>query len=288
LPTARWKLNYALNRLGLLYQADGPGKVVSADRTYGSAATGATPLALLAELTYSRVAGDDRFANLRSAWLDGLLSLRIPGAGFRENPDSIEESEYATGEAWLALAVYCQRYAEDARCTTLKDLDATMLDRYSNKTSMQFYQWGAMSAAQRFNTTRDSRFLQFLQRQANFFFDRLEPQLNADGNNCAVMEGLAATLPVLRHTGEANAALAQRINTWLIKEGGKLPRLQIQAGQTRLPLGGKAYLEAPRLSAFSGAFMMGVYMPSVQVDLAAHCLSAMIMMERDGVLSPAS
>jgi hypothetical protein len=287
LPIARWKLNRALNRLGLLYRHAGPGKVVTAERTYATAFTGATPLAILAELAYSRASGDDRFTSLRSAWLDGLLSLHIPGGGFRQSPDSIDETEYYTGEAWFALAVYCQQYAADARCTSLEDLDAVLLHRYSNTTSMNFFHWGAMSAAQRFRTTNDRRFLVFLQRQSQMFFSRLEPRLVADDNNCGVMEGLAAMLPVLEQVRDAYAPMAQRMRTWLAKEADKLPRLQIQVGQNALPLGGNAYLTAPRLAAFSGAFLLGLYRPNVQVDAAAHCLSAMVMIERDRVLSPA-
>jgi hypothetical protein len=37
---------------------------------------------------------------------------------------------------------------------------------------------------------------------------------------------------------------------------------------------------------FSGAFLMGLYRPTTRVDAAAHCLSAMIMVERDGLDLP--
>lgn len=86
---------------------------MSADGRYSGAWAGATALALLAELAYSQASGDDRFADLRSAWLEGLLALRIPGGGFRELPTSIAAADYLNGEAWLALAVYADMHPNE-------------------------------------------------------------------------------------------------------------------------------------------------------------------------------
>jgi hypothetical protein len=58
---------------------------------------GTVALALLAELVYANASGDNRFADLRSAWLQGLLSLRIPGGGFRQTPVSIDDADYYNG-----------------------------------------------------------------------------------------------------------------------------------------------------------------------------------------------
>ncbi len=249
LPVARWKLMWTMDRFGLLYQVSGPGKVVSPDGRYDTALVGAVAVALLTELTYSRVSGDEQFTGLRSAWLEGLLSLRIPGGGFRETPTSIDDSDFNNGEGWLALAIYCDVYPNDARAATiLSDLDDAMMERYSAKPSANFYHWGAVVAAQRFKTTGDPRFLSFLKKQAEFFFDRFQRRLDPDGNNCAEMEGLAATLAAMSRSGEGNAALTGRIRNWLSTEAVKLARLQIQAGQKGLALGGDAYLTAPRLA----------------------------------------
>lgn len=288
LPAARWKLNYTLDRLGLLYDPAGSGLVVSPNGKYGTARTGATGLALLAELAYSRASGDHQFANLRSGWVDGLLSLRIPGDGFRQTPDSIDQSDYSNGEAWLALADFCEHHRDDGRCATLSDLDEALIARYSTKPTAEFFHWGAMAAAQRFKTTGDVRFVAFLRQQGNFFFDRFQPRLEAAGNNCASMEGVTAALAVLGQAGEEYGVLAGRMRSWLSSEADKLPRLQIQRGQKRLLLGGDAYLTAPRLDAFSGGFLLGLYMPSVQVDAAAHCMAAMVMIERDRLLARAN
>jgi hypothetical protein len=51
-------------------------------------------------------------------------------------------------------------------------------------------------------------------------------------------------------------------------------------------LGGEARLRAPRMAEFPGAFLAGLYQPSTRVDAAQHCLSAMIMVERDRLQLP--
>jgi hypothetical protein len=288
LSFARWKLNHALDRLGLLYRSEGSARVVSPDGKYSTAITGATGVALLAELAYSQASGDHQFAALRSAWLDALISLRIPGGGFRKTPDSIDEDDYSNGEAWLALAVYCDHHRGDSRCGLLPEVDEALMARYSAKPTFEFYHWGAMSAAQRFKTTAHTRFLAFMQQQGNFFSQRFDSPLFADANRCAVMEGVAGALAVLGHAGAEYAALAERMRAWLSKEADKLPKLQIQEGQSRLLLAGDAVLTAPRLVAFRGAFLVGLYTPSVQIDAAAHCMAAMVMIERDGLLRRSS
>jgi hypothetical protein len=259
---------------------------VSPNGKYGTAVTGATAIALLAELAYSRASGDQQFASLRSAWLDGLISLRIPGGAFKQTPDSIDQDDdYSNGEAWLALAAYCEQHRDDDRCGILSDLDTALTARYSAKPTAEFYHWGSMAAAQRFKTTGDTRFLAFMQQQGNFFFNRFPPRQLAATNTCASMEGVAAALAVLGPAGAEYAVLAARMRAWLSSEADKLPRLQIQEGQNRLLLGGNAFLIAPRLGAFRGNFLLGLYTPSVQVDATAHCMAAMVVIERDGLLT---
>ena len=188
-PVARWKLKTTLDRLGLLYQPSGDGKVVSPDGKYGGALAGTVALALLTEIIYSRASGDDSFAELRVAWVNGLLSLRIPGGGFRQDPLSIDDSDYDNGEGWLALSVYCDMHRDDLRAASeLSDLDDALIRRYTETPSVTFLGWGGMAAAQRYRTTHDPKFLAYLRRQGDNFVERFQDRFSADGNNCAVME----------------------------------------------------------------------------------------------------
>jgi hypothetical protein len=287
LPVGRSKLQSALDRLGLLYQSSGSGKVVSPDGKYGHALAGTVALALLTETIYARASGDDAFAALRTAWLEGLLSLRIPGGGFRQHPLSIDDSDYDNGEAWLALAVHVDAHRDDRRAAeALADLDDALMRRYSEEPSMYFVGWGGMAAAQRYATTRDARFLLYLQRQADVFLERFEDRLSGNDNPCGAMEGVAATLGALKQAGESDTARVRGLRAWLLGEVSKLSRLQIQPGQTGLKLGGDAYLQAPRMAEYAGGFLAGLYEPLERVDAAGHCLSAMVTIEREELVAP--
>lgn len=280
-PFARWKLRATLARLGMLYQPAGDGRVVSNDGRYENAFAGTVALALLTELVYSEAANDNQFAGSRAGWLRGLLDLRVPGGGFRENPASIDESEYFNGEGWLALAVYTHLHGDDAEtAAVLDDVDRALMERYSRHPRAGFYHWGAMAAAQRYATTRDPRFLAFLAGQAELFLTRMQPTLKMDANHCPRMEGVAATLEAFHRAGMGDQALAKRLRSWLSGEEAKLHRLQIQPGQNRLALGGDAELRAPRLGDFAGAFRGGLYDLTTRVDFAQHCVSAMVMLDR--------
>ncbi len=287
LPVGRWKLKLALDRLGLLYRDSGPGKVVSPDGRYSSALAGGVALSLLAQLTYASASGDEEFAGLGSSWLAGLLGLRLPGGGFRDTPSSIDDSDYANGEGWFALAVYGDLHRDDANVAgVLADLDDVMLRRYSDRPNRMFFHWGAMAAEQRHKTTGAPRFLRFLRHQAEVFFARFQPRVDPVANNCTDMEGLAAILAAMNRSGEGGAD-ADRIRARLASETEKLSRLQIQPGQTGLTFAGDARLVAPRMAAFGGAFLVGLETPTIQVDAAAHCLSALIRIERDALLPAA-
>ena len=100
------------------------------------------------------------------------------------------------------------------------------------------------------------------------------------------MEGLAAALAVLIRAGKGDTFLAGQFRSWLSNEAAKLPKLQIQPGQVGMALAGAAPLRSPRMSEFPGAFLLGLYLPTTRVDAAQHCLSAMIMIERDRLAFP--
>jgi hypothetical protein len=65
----------------------------------------------------------------------------------------------------------------------------------------------------------------------------------------------------------------------LAREMARLPRLQIAAAQTQMRLGGEAYLVAPALQRFGGAFLWDEYGPNTRIDAAAHCLSALLLVD---------
>jgi hypothetical protein len=286
LPLARWKLRAALERTGLLYRPGGDGKVVSPDGRYETALTGATALALLATVAWSEAAHDASFDDLRAAWLRGVMDLRVPGGGFRQSPASIEEDDFSNGEAWLALAVHADRHRDAGEVQAmLADLDQAMLARYAGIVSWGFHHWGAMAAAQRYRTTGQPRFLDFLEAQTVVFQDRMVSRHQPGANTCADMEGAAATLAALAAGGRGTTPRAERLREWLASQAKWLPRLQLKPEQAQVSLGGDAILNAPRLAAFAGSFLLGVQDLSTRVDTDAHCVSALMQLGQDGVLT---
>lgn len=281
LPAGRYKLHSALDRLGLLYQPAGPGRVLSPDADYAHALAGATALALLAEVRYWQATRDPAFADLRRAWLEGLLVLRIPGAGFRQHPASIDPTPYFDGEAWLALAEYRRAFPDDARAAkVLAELDVDLPRFYGRSFDFDFFHWGAMAASARYLDTGDPGLLAFLEGLMAGGLKRMEHQ--DDDNNCAVVEGVADGLAALARGGAGGGELAGKARALIAREMAKAAGLQIRPGQEGLEFPG-ARVSAPRMREFAGDFLLGRYLPKVQVDMTAHCLSAMIKLRRHGI-----
>lgn len=278
MPFGRYKIHSALNRFGLLYEKTGPGKVLSPNADYSKAYTGTIALALLTELRYSQTSGDTSFADLRNAWLDGLVGLRIPGGGFRQFPTSIDATPYFDGQAWLALAEYHRAFPQDRRVSELlTDVDASLMEKYG-AFKIDFFHWGTMAAAARFADTKDKKFLDFIKAQAGAFLDRKKDHFD-NGNNCASVEGVADVLGALFSAGEGGSELAERAMEWVSTEMQKAKQLQIQPGQKELVFS-NARIIAPRMQEFSGNFRSGIYAANTQVDFTAHCVSAMVKLTR--------
>jgi hypothetical protein len=278
MPFGRYKIHSALNRFGLLFDKTGSGKVLSPNADYGKAYTGAVALALLTELRYSQTSGDTSFADLRNAWLDGLIGLRIPGDGFRQFPTSIDATPYFDGQAWLALAEYHRAFPQDRRVSELlTDVDVSLMKKYG-AFKIDFFHWGTMAAAARYADTKDKRFLDFIKVQTGAFLDRKKDHFD-NSNNCATVEGIADGIGALFSAGEGGSELAKRAMGWISPEMQKAKQLQIQPGQKELVFS-NARIIVPRMQEFSGSFRGGVYVANTQVDFTAHCVSAMVKLKR--------
>jgi hypothetical protein len=280
LPFGRYKLRNALQEFGLLYQKTGPGKILSPDADYSKAFTGATALALMTELRYVQASDDQRFADLRSAWLAGLVALWVPGEGFRQYPTSIDTTPFFDGEAWRALAEYHRAFPHDHRVNDLlPKVDAALMKNYGGEFKLDFFHWGAMAAAARYADTRDPKFLAFVRAQTRAFLDRRKDGADND-NNCAWVEGLADALGALLSAGEGHSELAGRAQAWVAAEMPKVLRLQIQPKQQDMVFS-NARIFAPRLQQYAGCFLAGIYVASTQVDFTSHCVSAMLKLQRN-------
>jgi len=256
LPIGRYKLRAALYRTGLLYRSTGEGKVVSPDGKYSSAHTGATALGLLAELQYYQVTG---------------------GRGFRITPDSINESPFYDGEAWLALAYYHELFPHDESVSALlNSLDTYLMTRYASEVSTGFYQWGTMAAARRLTATSNPHYLNFIRTQALTLLGAPRRDQWRGDNSCAEIEGLATAARVLRAHKDPDGVLMERIRARVNEEMEKNRRLQIPPKATRMMFADGVYLSSPNLRDFSGAFLEGSLRPYTRIDHTLHCVSALI------------
>jgi hypothetical protein len=279
LPVFRARLRDMLGDYGLLYSRSGEGAVVAYEQGYGTAWAGTTAMALMAELHYFRASGDPRFAALRGRWRRGLDALRLPGHGFREFPDSLDEGSYANGEAWLALALFVDTLPGGAvSADEMRSIDDYMIATYSGKDDVAFFHWGAMATARRFLTSKDGKFVGFAEVQAQAALGSAPPQ-DTPHNTCPLVEGLAASAATLAQGGRRDSALHRALRTRIRAEMDKNNALQIRPGADRLGAGENGYLFAPQLGDYAGAYLFGRHTPTVRVDMTHHCISAIAEMQ---------
>lgn len=275
-PGLREPLARALAALAAKSIAVEGGALVSFNGKRSGIKSGATALALLAELYYFRTSGDGRFARQRDRWLNALLALQLPGAGFLRAPDSQEESHYYNGEIWLALAFYNMTFEVPELAEQLEAVDSYMMEAYGRAPHIGFFHWGVMAAERRFADSGDDRFRRFAQSQARHYLEALRPKRSANSNTCYSLEGLIPALSLTPADEPLREALQDRI-AW---EMAKNLTLQIHPGQRELDLGGETSLQSPHLKNFPGAFLAGRKKPFTRIDYTQHCLSAAVKYRR--------
>ena len=275
-PIGRRTMWQTLDRLGLLYRPHGDGRVLTMDGKHASAYTGATAMALLAELLYVDASGDERYRADRMAWLNGLLTAHVAGRGFKSTSTNLDESAFYNGEAWLALSHYHRRYPHDhGVARLLTRLDSYLMRRYEDDLGTGFYQWGTMAAAVRFQTTSDRRFVEFIARQAARALDEAPWSETRHRNTCAMVEGLATAAGVLSAQSEYSV-LARRLAEKVNLEMAKNQRFQLSPNVSRVELGDGGYLVSRHLADFAGAYLAGASRAYTRIDYTGHCLAAML------------
>jgi hypothetical protein len=273
-----------LGRLGLLYAPEGPGRVVTEGGDYDKALTGTTALALLAALEYEQATQDARFAGVRDGWTRGLLALVLPsGEGVRMRPTTLETSPYFDGETWLAFAAHRAAFPDDPDVEpVLRRLEDSLMEQFGAAPVSQFFHWGAMASAQRYETTREARFADFAARQAAWFLAAVPWERGRLHSTCSQIEGLASVAAAIADRPE-HAELLARVRERTVRELERNRRLQIEPGQERLPLGGGGTLLAPVLAEHAGAFLAGPYRAYIRTDLNQHCISGFLKARRVGL-----
>ena len=279
------KLAGLLDGMGLLHAPDGDALLVAEPAAgYDKAWSGATALALIAELEYQRATGEQRFADARAAWLRGLLALRVPRSGVRAGPVTLSRSAYVDGETWLALAYYREAFPDDAEVAReLGSLEDYLLAHYGGEgRDTKFFHWAGMASAVRQRTTHDPRFAEFAAGLAAWYLDEVPFETRGEQTTCSVIEGAASILAALGDR-PADEALVARLRERLARELARNRALQIDAGQQRIQLPGGGLLVAPRLAEHAGAILAGPYRAYTRIDLTQHCISGFLKALRIGL-----
>ncbi len=279
IPWGRRTLVRVLDSMGLLYQSDGPGRLLAFDGDYETAWAGGTALALLAELHYAMASGDQRFAAQRRAWLAGLMALHVDGAGFREYPGSIDESPLAHGEIWLALSFLPSDDASELG-SRLQRIDRYMQSVYAAAPTLQFFHWGLMAVAQRGSALEPRQSTRLVERNTRHVLDTVPETHVAQENTCTIVEGLAAAAQVLRREPQWDMALLKQIDDRITVEMAKNLSLQIQPGQSHVTSVDGTKLQIPPTLEATGAFVAWRLRPYIRIDYTGHCISALIELER--------
>jgi len=254
----------------------GDGRIVSSSGLWVDGSTGATALALLSELHYFDATGDQRFASIREGWIQGLAEMQRPSGGFARGPGSDEESPFFNGETWLALALAAQLFPDHAVVErVLARADGYMVETYAADPVAGFAHWGLMAAAQRFETTGEDRFGDFVVQVAEIFTTRMRPEVRPNANSCSSVEGIGAAARAL-HLADWSPELVARLASRAHAELANSIELQILPEQTEITLGEDRSFADARLPDFAGAFLNGRYQLQTRIDLTQHCLSALL------------
>lgn len=264
-----------LNNLGLLFKPEGEAMLVSIANDYERAWLGTTALSLIAAVKYYQATKDGRFNQNILAWKDGLITLRVPGRGFREAPHYLSEAHYFNGESWLALAEYVVAFPDDeAVSKLLVALDEYMIERYSMRENMHFFSWGMMAAWVRFKSTGDPRLGELMQSLAGFFF-RYHEKLSASAiNTCAENEGVVTFVHYMSERNQLSDPLALKAIEFVDRQMAVNRQLQIDRDLVQRLPNGTEFRE--QLNKYRGAFIGSLERPLMQVDLTQHCLNALM------------
>jgi hypothetical protein len=228
---------------------------------------GAEAMGLAAVLYFEKAAHKDNYKDLREKLKEGLLACFADKKGFLFNPLSDYTWPYFDGESWYALAIYADMFPEDKSVADIiGKIDDTLMNVYQNRIDAGFTHWGMQAAAQRYLTTHDKKFLDFMW---NIFllYEQQEPYINAAG--CAYLEALGDMAKAFNAAGENNKynRIVDRFNL------EKNTPFILQVTTKHLANGKKV---AKTREKFIGLFLPDVNESQTTVDVMGHCAVAVL------------
>jgi len=140
-----------------------------------------------------------------------------------------------------------------------------------------------MAAALRLQMTSDPRFSKFIRDQTGWFLEKLASLQEEHDSSCASVEGLATAYSVLgRELGEEDPLMVRiRSRVELMMTTTANCRSGPVKNPSRLTTVWRSARRGFRFNA--GAFLTSSKEAKMQVDVAGHCLSALIRMRNAGL-----
>ena len=237
--------------------------------------SGAASVMLMTEMFYEKASGDQEYAHLKKPIIRCLKENFFDEEyGFKRIRSVNRPHPFYDGETWLALALYTDFFPQDRKTGDwVKVVDDVLIRSYRKKDYeiRRFFHWGAQAAAQRYKTTKDPKFLDFLkymfaQIQRDMPVEKVEVNMNA----CSQSEGLADLIEVMDDAEVRQAAL-ERYDR--LMQG--VHRLQIES----MTLSDGSVMH-PEMEKYIGLFYGHRDDYNIMPDTAQHCATALLKASR--------
>ena len=242
---------------------------------FDSEESGAAAVMLMQLMFYEKASGDKEYAYLKKSILRCLKdSYFNEEYGFRELIYREGPHPFYDGEVWFALSLYADFFPEDHEYNNwINTVDNIIMRSYREKRHevKRFFHWGAQEAAQRYKTTKDPKFLDFLK----YMFARIQQDMpfkyiEKNMNSCTYSEGLADLIEVMDDPKIRQEAL-ERYD----RQMQSVRKLQFLS--TTLPDGTTIHPDAQQ---FVGLFYNQPGDYDVMPDTAQHCAIALLKASR--------
>lgn len=248
-------------------------------KTENKCTLGGTSLALigLLDLVKAYPATLNKNENLIEEYKNYIVAMKVSGAGFRDSfyfnrDQSLSESSFSNGEAFLALVRYYQ-YNSKAEIKTMIEESFAYFDKiYRAEWDSNFYLWG-MAALKDWNVLFPrEEYYSFVKDFTDWRIEKQQKSRGTSHNKCAYIEGVISAYSVLEKKTDEKEKYLEEIDFWLLKSKD----LQIEKNDT-VKIGfnqGKLRVVKMENSARAiGGFLTGYEEPFQRIDFTQHCVS---------------
>lgn len=250
-------------------------------KTANKCTLGGTSLALigLLDMVKAYPATLNKNENLIEEYKNYILAMRVSGKGFRDSfyfdrEQSLSESSFSNGEAFLALVRYYQ-YNAKVEIKTMIEESFVYFDKiYRGKWDSNFYLWGMAALKDWYVLFPKEEYYTFTKDYTDWRIDKQQKSRGTSHNKCAYIEGVISAYSVLekKASDKEREKYLEEIDFWLLKSRD----LQIKKSDT-IKIGfnqGKLRVVKMENSARAvGGFLTGYDEPFQRIDFTQHCVS---------------